>query len=131
MPKTLCGLAGSILMLLVYFAGSMLGGRIAGLPFDMGSVTAANIVMCMISKALLTVVFVPLYLFMSVIGKQRTWLAKLYSVFMGMFLLMMVPMITPLDAGMMNVILCMAGGVLFSIGNGVVSRQILDKTDVI
>lgn len=44
---------------------------------------------------------------------------------------MMVPMITPLDVGMTNIILCMAGGVLFSIGIGVVSSQILDKTDVI
>ncbi len=44
---------------------------------------------------------------------------------------MMVPVITPLDAGMVHVILCMAGGILFSIGIGVVSSQILGKTDVI
>ena len=49
---------------------------------------------------------------------------------MGMFLFMMIPMITPLDAGIMNVILCLAGGVLFSFGVGVVSRQVLRKSDL-
>ena len=40
-------------------------------------------------------------------------------------------LIAPLDAGIMNVILCLAGGVLFSFGVGVVSRQVLRKSDLV
>ncbi len=50
---------------------------------------------------------------------------------MGMFLFMMVPMITPLDAGIMNVVLCLAGGVLFSLGAGMVSRRVLRKSNLV
>ena len=53
------------------------------------------------------------------------------SCFMGMFLFMMAPMIAPLDTGIMNVILCLAGGVLFSLGVGVVSRQVLRKSNLV
>ena len=61
--------------------------------------------MCMLAKLLLVAVFVPLCLPMRVIA--------------------------PLDAGIMNVILCLAGGVLFSFGGGVVSRQVLRRSDLV
>ena len=37
----------------------------------------------------------------------------------------------PLDSTMMNVILCLAGGVLFNVGFGVVSQMILKKKDIL
>ena len=40
-------------------------------------------------------------------------------------------MITPLDAGIMNVILCLAGGVLFNLGVGMVSRQVLRRSNLL
>lgn len=129
--KTLAGVVSGVLMLIAYFIGSMLGGRIAGLPFAMEGFTAANIVMCMLAKCLLIGVFVPLYLLMGVIAREKAWLSIMLSCFMGMFLFMMVPMITPLNAGMMNVILCLAGGVLFSLGVGVASRQVLRTSDLV
>lgn len=42
-----------------------------------------------------------------------------------------VPMLTPLNATIMNVVLCLAGGVLFSVGLGAVSNLILKKTSLV
>lgn len=43
----------------------------------------------------------------------------------------MVPMITPLDSTILNVILCLAGGLLFSFGIGAISNVILKKTSLV
>ncbi len=51
-----------------------------------------------------------------------------YAVLGGrMLLFMMIPMMTPLDAGILNVIMCFAGGILFSVGLAFVSKLILIK----
>lgn len=129
--KTLAGFVGGVCMLLSFFAGAMIGGAISGLPFDMGTAGGSGIVMCMTAKLLLVAVFVSIYLLMSVIAKQKAWLSILLSMMVGMFLFMMIPMLTPLDAGIMNVIMCLAGGVLFSVGFGAISNQVLKKRDIL
>lgn len=43
---------------------------------------------------------------------------------------MMIPMLTPLNATIMNVIFCLAGGTLLSVGLGVVSNNVLQKTNL-
>ncbi len=48
-----------------------------------------------------------------------------------MLLYMMVPMITPLDFGIVNVIGCFAAGVLVCVGLGAVSNLILKKTSLV
>ena len=125
--KTLAGFVGGAGMLLAFFVGTMLGGAIAGLPFDTGAAGPSGIVMCLLSKIALVAVFVPIYLAMSVAGKQKTWLSVVLSLCVGMLLFMMIPMLTPLDATIMNVILCLAGGALFSVGLGAVSNLVLKK----
>lgn len=75
--KTLVGVISGVLMLIAYFIGSMLGGKIAGLTFAMEGFTASGVVMCMLAKSLLAAVFVPLYLLMSVIAREKTWLSIL------------------------------------------------------
>ena len=40
-------------------------------------------------------------------------------------------MLTPLDAGMMNALLCLAGGVTFSCGLGAISSLVLKKTALV
>lgn len=129
--KTLVCFAGGALMILAFFIGTMLGGAIAGLPFDMVGFGVGNAVMCVISKMLVVAVFVPIYLIMSVIGKQKLWLSLILSFMVGMFLFMMIPMLTPLNATVMNVILCMAGGVVLSVGLGVISNAVLKKTSLV
>ena len=129
--KTFVGFIGGACMLLAFFVGAMLGGAIAGLPFDLGTATPTGIVMCMISKLFLMLVFVSIYVVLGVTAKQKAWLSLVISLGAGMLLFMMIPMLTPLDAGFVNVLLCLAGGTLFSIGLGAVSNQILNKTSLV
>lgn len=68
---------------------------------------------------------------MSTVAKQKTWLSILLSLFAGMLLFMMIPMMTPLDSGMMNVILCLAGGGIFAAALGCVSNGVLKKQDLV
>ena len=67
----------------------------------------------------------------SVAAKQKAWLAICGSLGGGMLLFMMVGMITPLSATILNVVLCLAGGVLFAIGLGAISNRILQKTSLV
>ncbi len=129
--KILVCFSGTALMLTAFFIGAMLGGAIAGLPFDLGELGVDNIVMCMLSKILLMAIFVAIYVTVGVAAKHRTWLSILGSLVVGMFMFMVIPMVTPLNSGIMNVILCLAGGVLFSIGLGAVSNVILRKTSLV
>lgn len=118
-------------MILAYFIGAVLGGAIAGLSFDPGAAGAGGIVMCLLSKVLLMAVFVPIYLLMGVVGKQKLWLSMVGSFIIGLLFFMMIPALTPLDSGVSNVILCLAGGGLFSIGLGAVSNLVLKKTSLV
>lgn len=129
--KTLTGFIGGAFMILAFFVGAMLGGAISGLPFDTGIAGTNGIVMCLLSKIFLIAVFVPIYVLMSVIGKQKLWLALVGSLMVSMLLFMMIPMLTPLDAGIMNVIMCLAGGALFSVGIGIISNKVLSNTSLV
>lgn len=131
LSKTLVCFVGSVLMLTAYFAGTMVSGAIAGLSFDTGTAGASGIIMCMLSKFFIAAVFVGIDLAVSVGAKQRTWFSVIGSMIVTMLLYMMIPSLTPLDSNIMNVILCLAGGVLFSAGLGGVSNVILKKTSLV
>lgn len=118
-------------MLLAFFIGAMLGGAIAGLPFDTGAAGIGGVVMCLLSKLLLIAVFVPIYLLWSVAAKQKLWLSLVGSLCVGMLFFMMIPTLTPLDSSLMNVILCLAGAVVFSIGLGAVCSKVLSRTSLV
>ncbi len=129
--KTLVCLVGGISMILGFFIGSMLGGAISGLPFDTGVAGTSGVIMCLLSKMLLIAVFVPIYLLAGVAAKQKLWLSLVISFAIGMLFFMMIPMLTPLNAGVMNVVLCLIGGTIFSLGFGAISNQILRKTSLV
>lgn len=129
--KTVAGFVCGALMLVAYFLGSVLGGLMAGLSFDLHGLHAGNIFTCMLSKILLMLVFVSIFTVISVAAKQTAWLAICGSLGGGMLLFMMVSMITPLASTPMNVLLCGAGGALFAIGLGMVSKKILEKTALV
>lgn len=129
--KTLTGFAAGALFLLAFFVGSVLGGAIAGLPFALGAAGVAGLELCMLSKIFLMGVFVAIFLLMSVLAKEKTWLAVMLSLFAGMLLFMMIPMLTPLDAGAMNLILCLGGGVIFAAALGCVSKGLLRGRDLV
>ena len=118
-------------MLIAYLIGSLLGGAISGLSFDLHGLNAGNIVMCMLAKVFLMLVFVSIFTLISVAAKQKAWLAICGSVGSGMLLFMMVSMITPLGSTPIHVVLCAVGGVLFAIGLGAISKTVLKKTSLV
>ena len=129
--KTLVCFAGGALMILAFFLGALVGGAVAGLPFVMEGFDMTNLILCVAAKVLLMAVFVPIYLCMAVIAKQKVWLSILLSMMVGMFMFMMIPMLTPLDATLVHVLGCLAGGVLLAIGLGAVSNKILKSTSLV
>ena len=129
--KTLAGFVCGAFMLILYLIGSMLGGVIAGLSFDLHGLNAGNLVTCMLAKVFLMLVFVSIFVLISVAAKQKAWLALCGSLGGGMLLFMMVSMITPLSSTIINVVLCLAGGVLFAVGLGLASKAVLMKSSLV
>ena len=129
--KTVSGFICGSFMLIAYFIGSMLGGAISGLSFDLHGLNAGNLAMCMLAKIFLMLVFVSIFTLISVAAKQKAWLAICGSLGGGMLLFMMVSMITPLGSTPIHVVLCAAGGVLFALGLGTISKAVLKKTSLV
>lgn len=129
--KTVATFAGSVIMFALYFIGAMLGGAIAGLSFDTAGFGAGGIVACFFSKIFIIAIFVAIALLLAVVAKQKLWLSILGSFGAGMLLFTMIPMISPLDSGFLNVIMCVAGGALFAAGLGAISNIILNKTSLV
>ena len=129
--KTLSGFICGALMLMVYLVGAILGGAVSGLSFDLHGLNVGNIVMCMLAKIFLMLVFVSIFMLISVAAKQKAWLAICGSLGGGMLLFMMVSMITPLSSTILNVILCLAGGAIFAFGLGAISMLVLKKTSLV
>lgn len=129
--KTVAGLMVGTMFILLWIVGSLIGGAVASLPFDTMGANYFNIVMCIISKIALMAVFVPIALAISVAAKQRAWLSICCALGGGMLLFMMIPMLTPIDAGVMNAVLCLAGGAMFSFGLGAVSNLVLKRTALV
>lgn len=129
--KTIVMFIGGALMIIAYFIGAMLGGAISGVSFELMGVSTSNVVMCMLSKILLVAIFVPIFLVMSVVGKSKLWLSMIGAFGVSMLLFTMVPMISPLDSTIVNVIGCLLGGTLFSVGIGYISNIILKKKSIL
>ncbi|MBO5415939.1 MAG: ABC transporter permease [Clostridia bacterium] len=129
--KTLAGFVCGTLMLIAYFMGAILGGAISGLSFSLHGLTISNLVFCMLAKVFLMLVFVPIFVLVSVGAKQRAWLSICGSLGAGMLLFMMVSMITPLSSTVVNLLLCLVGGILFSTGLGAIGNIILKKTSLV
>ncbi|MBR6768491.1 MAG: ABC transporter permease [Clostridia bacterium] len=129
--KTITGFVCGTLMLMAYFVGSVLGGAIASLSFDLHGLHAGNLVMCMLAKIFLMLVFVSIFVLISVAAKQKAWLSVCGSLGGGMLLFMMVSMITPLNSTFIHVLLCVAGGTMFAFGLGAISKVILKKTSLV
>lgn len=125
----ICFIAG-VLFLIAFFLGGAVGGLAAGLSFELGTAGVSGLVMCMLAKIFLAAVFVAIFLLMSVIAKNKSWMSICLSLFGGMLLFMMIPMLTPLDSGVLNVGLCLAGGAVFAAGIGIMSDLVLKKTSL-
>lgn len=129
--KTLVSSIGGGAMILAFVLGSIMGGAIASLSFEMVGFNAFNLVCSIISKVLIVPIFVSIFLTMSVIGKQKSWLSICLSLGIGMFLFMVISIASPLDAGVIHIILCLVGSVGFAVGMGAISNLILNKTSLV
>ena len=128
--SVVCFVAGAS-MIIAFFLGSMLGGAIAKLPFTLEGVTAFQVAMSVISKIFLVGIFIAIFMFASIVAKQKLWLALLLSLGIGMLFFTMVPIITPLNSGLINAILCLAGSVGFVALFVWLSTIILKKIDIL
>ena len=129
--KTLVLFVGSAIMMLAFVLGAILGGIFAGVSFEMVGFNVGNLIMSILAKILLCLIFVGIYLCMSVVAKQKLWLSILLSFGVGMFLFNIAPMVSPLNSGLLQVILCTAGGAGFAIGMGAISNVVLKKTSLV
>ncbi len=129
--KTLAGFFAGTSMVIAYFVGTILGGAIAGLSFDTGVAGIGGVISCMIAKCFLMFVFVAIFMLMSVIGKQKTWLSMILSFGTSLLLFSMIPMVTPLNSTILNVVISLIGGGAAAIGLGAVSNIILQKTSLV
>ena len=129
--KTLVLFVGSAFMILAFVLGAILGGIFAGVSFEMVGFNVGNLIMSILAKILLCLIFVGIYLCMSVVAKQKLWLSILLSFGVGMFLFNIAPMVSPLNSGILQVILCTAGGAGFAIGMGAISNVVLKKTSLV
>ena len=77
--KTTATFAGATIMFVLYFVGAVIGGAIAGLPFDTAGFGAGGIVACMFSKIFMTAIFVSIALLLGVVAKQKLWLSIIAS----------------------------------------------------
>ncbi len=129
--KIIISFIASIIMLLLFFIGGLLGGSISNLPFNMDGFNVGTLICCLISKIFILLIFISIALTLACVAKTKLWLSIICVLGCGMLLFMMIPMMTPLDAGILNVIMCFAGGLLFSIGLAFVSKLILNKTNIV
>lgn len=125
-----CFVAGAC-MIFAFIIGAMIGGKIMGLPFVLEGVTTANIIMCLLSKILIVGIFSSIYVFSGVVAKQKLWLSILISLGVASVFFTMIPMITPLNSTIVNVLLCLVGSAIFAVGIGIGSNLILKKTNIL
>ena len=125
-----CFVAGAS-MIIAFFIGSMLGGAISGLSFAIEGATALNVVMCMLSKVLLVGIFSSIYILASVFAKQKLWLSLLMAFGIGMLFFTVISITSPLNSTIVNVLLCLVGSGLFSVGIGFGSKAILEKSSLV
>ena len=125
-----CFVAGAS-MIIAFFVGSMIGGAIAGLPFALEGVNALNVIMCMLSKILLVGIFSSIYILASIFAKQKLWLSLLMAFGIGMLFFTIISITSPLNSTIVNVLLCLVGSGLFSVGIGFGSKAILDKSSLV
>ena len=129
--KSVIGFIAGTVFLIAFFLGGLFGGSAAGLSFTLGNAGIAGLVMCMLAKISLSAVFASIAVLAAAYARNKTWLSICLALFGGMLLFMMVPMMTPLDSGIINVGMCLIGGAIFAAAAGAGSNLILKRIDLV
>ncbi len=125
-----CSIASAFLFL-AFLTGSLMGGRIAGLSFAMIGFNILNVIMSMLAKLLILPMFVSVFVAAGSIARRKLWLSLCLAIMISMLFFMIVPLMTGLTSSVINVIMCLAGGILFSLGFSVISNLVLSKADLV
>lgn len=131
LSKSIVLFLSSGLMIIAFFIGAIMGGAISNLSFAMEGINIYNIICCLMSKVFLVGLFTSIYILASVFAKQQLWLSILLSLGIGMLFFMTVPLITPIDSTIVNVLLCLIGSGIFGFAIGIASYYVLKKTNLI
>lgn len=128
--KSVVGFVSGACMVVAYVMGALVAGLISGLSFSLGSANVLNVFACLFSKICLMAIFVPLYIAVAVFFKQKLWLSIIGSFAVGILFYPIAMMTAPLNSGILNIILCLAGGAMLGVGFGALSTLILNKRDL-
>ena len=128
--KSFAGIFGGACMILSYFLVTVIVGAATGKSFDLGGAGVGGLLMCLLSKMVLMGLFVPLYLSMAVLFKQKLWVTIIATFAVGILFYPVASLAVPLDATFLTLIMsALAAGIAF-IGIGSVSSLILKKRDL-
>lgn len=119
-----------IMMIIGWLLGTIVGGSISGLSFELGNAGVMGLTMCVLTKCMLMLLFTPLYVMFSVIAKDKMWLSIILSLVCGMFLFTIVPTVSPLDSSIMNVFVSLVAGIIGTVVLSIISKNIMNKRDI-
>lgn len=128
--KAIVGFISGACMIVAYVFGAMIAGLITGMSFELGTTSVLSVLSCIFSKIFLMAAFVPLYITVAVFFKQKLWLSILGSFAVGILFYPIAMMGAPLNSGILNFFMCIAGGALLGVGFGALSTLILNKRDI-
>ena len=128
--KSISGVFGGVCMILSYFLVTVIVGAITGKSFDLGAAGIGGLFMCLFSKIALMGLFVPLYLTMAVLFKQKLWMTIITSFAVGILFYPVASMAVPLNSSFITLIMCIVASAIAFIGIGAVSSLILNKRDL-
>ncbi len=129
--KILTCFVASFAFFVAFFVGALIGGGVAGLSFETAGFSVWNVVCCLISKVLLSAVFVSLFVVSSVVAKKKTWLSVCLALAFSTILYSLVPVLTPINSSLINVAISLIAGVGSFVGLGAASTLVLNKTDLV
>ena len=128
--KSIVGIFGGVCMVLSYFLATITAGAITGKSFDLGAAGIGGLMLCLLSKMALMGVFVPLYLSVAVLFKQKLWLTIVATFVAGVLFYPVASIAVPLDATVLTLVVSVVAGIIGFIGFGALSTLILNKRDL-
>ncbi|MCL2688157.1 MAG: ABC transporter permease [Methanobrevibacter sp.] len=128
--KSIVGIFCGICMILAYFIVTIIVGGIMGKSFDLGNATVISVIICLLSKMVLMGIFIPLYLCVAVLFKQKLWITIVFTFVVGILFYPVAAIAVPLDASFVVLMMCTVAAIIGSIGIGFLSSMILNKRDL-
>lgn len=122
---------GSAATVVAFALGSVIGGAVSGLPFLPQNHAGINVPLCLLCKVLIAPACVSIFTLASVIAKRKKWLALVLSLGSCALLFTTLPLLSPLQAAPPNAIVCLAVSAAFAVIFGLISKIVLEKTDLV